>query len=414
MSTTVRKWHRNRWLQLITLCFAAGIIYQLPYLRYTYYDSMMEAFHINNTQLGMIMSLFGIGCLFFYFPGGYLSDRFSQRKIMTFGQILTSLLGLIFAMFPPFPIACAISFAWSCTTAMVFWTAMISYTRTLGSDKEQGMIYGFLEAGRGIAATVLGLIIVPVFSKLGSGVEGLRFVILFWAVFGLILAVLTWFMIDDTEPVQIEKGEKGGYVAAFKNPAVWYVTIIFFATMNLFDCLGYMTPYLTSVCGLSTATAATIGTIRTWGSYIVGGILGGLIADKFTPSRTISAVSCVLIVGFVIFRFVPGNAGIVIFLVAVMLIIGIFISINRAVYWASLSEALVPMSMMGGASALVTALGGSPDAYIYTLIGYWLDKYGNDGYKFVFVYAICAAVLCLIAALLLRRYIKKQRAMAGQ
>lgn len=276
------------------------------------------------------------------------------------------------------------------------------------------MIYGFLEAGRGIAATVLGLIIVPVFSKLGSGVEGLRFVILFWAVFGLILAVLTWFMIDDTEPVQIEKGEKGGYVAAFKNPAVWYVTIIFFATMNLFDCLGYMTPYLTSVCGLSTATAATIGTIRTWGSYIVGGILGGLIADKFTPSRTISAVSCVLIVGFVIFRFVPGNAGIVIFLVAVMLIIGIFISINRAVYWASLSEALVPMSMMGGASALVTALGGSPDAYIYTLIGYWLDKYGNDGYKFVFVYAICAAVLCLIAALLLRRYIKKQRAMAGQ
>ena len=97
-----------------------------------------------------------------------------------------------------------------------------------------------------------------------------------------------------------------------------------------------------------------------------------------------------------------------------MLIIGIFISINRAVYWASLSEALVPMSMMGGASALVTALGGSPDAYIYTLIGYWLDKYGNDGYKFVFVYAICAAVLCLIAALLLRRYIKKQRAMAGQ
>ena len=40
----------NRWLVLFILALTCGLIYQLPYLRYSYYDHMIAAFAVTNTQ----------------------------------------------------------------------------------------------------------------------------------------------------------------------------------------------------------------------------------------------------------------------------------------------------------------------------------------------------------------------------
>ena len=55
------------------LCFSGGIIFMLPYLREVYYQPMQAAFGYDNTQMGILMSVFGAFSLIAYFPGGWLS-----------------------------------------------------------------------------------------------------------------------------------------------------------------------------------------------------------------------------------------------------------------------------------------------------------------------------------------------------
>ena len=38
----------NRWIVLFVLALTCGLIYQLPYLRYSYYDQMIAAFAVTN------------------------------------------------------------------------------------------------------------------------------------------------------------------------------------------------------------------------------------------------------------------------------------------------------------------------------------------------------------------------------
>lgn len=256
----------GRWLQLFVVASSAAIIYQLPYLRYSYYNSMMEAFRVTNEQLGTMMSLYGLFLILFYFPGGCISDRFSNRNIMCLGLLLTGAAGLLFSTFPSYPVALAISIFWSATTAMLFWTCMVGVTRSLGTENEQGRLFGLLEGGRGLIATIAGLAIVPVFSHLGSGVAGLRMVILIYAISCIVLSVISFLVIKDpprAAPAKSQKAGQGSFRRAFKSPAVWLITFIFFTTMNLFICLGYLTPYLTDVMGCSVALAAGTGIVRT-------------------------------------------------------------------------------------------------------------------------------------------------------
>ena len=95
----------RRWLVMAILCFSGGIIFMLPFLREVYYIPMQEAFGYNNTQMGVLMSVFGAVSLLTYFPGGWIADRFSPRKLMASALLATGLAGLYFATFPSTPSA---------------------------------------------------------------------------------------------------------------------------------------------------------------------------------------------------------------------------------------------------------------------------------------------------------------------
>ena len=84
----------NRWFVLFILALACGLIYQLPYLRYSYYDAMLVAFDVTNTQLGTFMTAFGLGSLVCYLVGGIVAMKFSDKVLLPLGQILTGAAGL--------------------------------------------------------------------------------------------------------------------------------------------------------------------------------------------------------------------------------------------------------------------------------------------------------------------------------
>ena len=128
----------RRWMVMTILCFSGGIIFMLPFLREVYYVPMQEAFGYDNTQMGVQMSVFGFVSLITYFPGGWLADRISPRKLISSSLLATGMGGLYFATLPSYEIGIAIHAFWGASVSLMFWAAMIKATR---QRTRQGLWY---------------------------------------------------------------------------------------------------------------------------------------------------------------------------------------------------------------------------------------------------------------------------------
>ena len=84
----------RKWLTLIIVATAGGLMTKLPYLRETYMDPLQAATGATKTQLGLLMSAYGIVNFICYFPGGVLADRFSAKKLIAVSCFGTGLIGL--------------------------------------------------------------------------------------------------------------------------------------------------------------------------------------------------------------------------------------------------------------------------------------------------------------------------------
>lgn len=84
-------------LAIISFSIAGSVIYELPYIKYVYYDKFVEAFGMTNAQAGFLLSAYAIGCLILYIPGGILADKFSTKRMLVLSLFGTGVLGLIMA-----------------------------------------------------------------------------------------------------------------------------------------------------------------------------------------------------------------------------------------------------------------------------------------------------------------------------
>ncbi len=64
------------------------------------------------------VSTCGIAAMVCYFPGGWLADRLSVRKMLTFSFMATSLGGLYFSTFPSYLGAIGLHIYWGITTIL--------------------------------------------------------------------------------------------------------------------------------------------------------------------------------------------------------------------------------------------------------------------------------------------------------
>ena len=109
-------------------------------------------------QLGSLFSTYGTIAIFSYFFGGLIADKFPPGKLMGIALFTTALGGLVMATFPSFFVLQILYAYWGITTIFLFWGAMIKATRLWGGNKNQGTAFGFLDAGRGIVASSIGII----------------------------------------------------------------------------------------------------------------------------------------------------------------------------------------------------------------------------------------------------------------
>lgn len=394
---------------LLLLAAGAGIIFQLPYIRETFYVPIQNAMNLSNAQMGMLSSGYATMATFSYFVGGIIADKFSARKLLTFSFLATGALGLWFSTFPGFTVSRIIFILMGITTIITYWSACIKATRMLGTDEEQGRLFGLQEGLRGVLNALLVFVMTAAFSHYANEVAGAAAAIRVCSFTVIAIGILNFIFIEDTKKEEHTESIAEVTKGMFKTlliPRVWLLVAIVFTAYSVYGLIGYVTTYAQQFYGMTAATAATIGGIR----YLLqgaGGIVGGFLADKLSRMKVIIFGCIGLAISFVLYVFIPGNASLLGVVIANFFFGLFFIYAVRSQYFAVHDDAGIPLSLSGRVSGIASALGYLPDVFMYTLVGGWMDKYGRTGFNMTWIYAVVAAVLCIVMTLILSKVVKK-------
>ena len=404
----------QRWFVMAILCFSGGIIFMLPFLREVYYIPMQEAFGYSNTQMGVLISVFGTVSLLTYFPGGWIADRFSPRKLIASSLLATGLAGLYFSTYPSYTINIIIHGFWGLCVSLVFWGAMIKATRAWAPADEQGRAFGILESGRGISEVLSSTLFLAVFAWLGSNATALSQVINLFALTNIALAIMAWFILDDHHAGSQNDAQPGvglkEVIEVLKMPVVWLISLVVLTAYSAYWGSYYFAPYATDVYALSVVMGGAVGVGKMWIKPFAA-VGAGFVADRIGVSKTVFAFFLVMTACFVAFSMLPGGEAYLIIMLVNATIVSVAIFALRGIYFALLEEGGVAPAVTGTAAGVISAIGFTPDVFMPLLGGVLLDAYpGAEGYRYFFLAITILCVIGTVAAWLLLR--KSNRAMA--
>ena len=336
------KFHAQTYMGIVLLGLSGAAIYLLPYLRWSYYDALMEASGLNNTQFGMTMSVYGVLAMIFYPVGGIMADRFSAKKLLSISVIGAGILGLWYSTFPGYAAQIMIYAGWGILSTLTFWSAMMKATRQLGGSEEQGRLFGLVEGGRGVLSTAVSFAALFAFSKMGEGLAGLRGIIIGMSVINIVTGILIFFFLKEGQRKNEENGEQKKLVLAdiadiLRKPAVWLISLIIVCCYSVYLGSTYLTPYFTNVIGATASFAALLSIMRSYVLQFVCAPAGGALADRIgSITKVINACYLVMVAALVLIILLPTTKGAMVPLVAVLIILCAGIFAMRGIYFATI------------------------------------------------------------------------------
>lgn len=402
------KENMKKWLTLMILILAGGTIFKLSSLKDAFYIPMQEYFHLTHTQIGMALSVYAIVQTIGYVFSIYLSDRFSRKIMLPLGLIGVGVIGLYLSTFPGY---IGILAAWggmAVFAEVIFWPVLIKTVRLLGDSDEQGRMFGFLEAGRGVIDTIIAFSGLALFVKLGSNAVGFRAAILFFSAATIIVGIVVYFFIEPESQDEVsDEGEDKKAVAlagakrAVKIPELWIASLIIFCVYTVYAGLTYFIPFLKDVYKMPVALVGAYGIINQYGLKMIGGPVGGIMSDKVFKSPTKYLKYTFLIAAAMIggFTLLPHNSMNIYLGMTCTLLFGSIIFSQRAIFFAPLDEIDIPKEISGAAVSIACLVGYAPSMFAFTLYGTIIDKFpGLTGYRYVFMvmagFAIAGFVVC--------------------
>lgn len=400
----------SRSLLMFSLVCAGELVFGLPFLVPRFFrPTMLEVFNFTNTQLGDLFAVYGITAMIAYFPGGMLADRVSARSLMTVALFSTAIGGLYMATIPSaFQMGMLYGY-WGVTTIFFLWAAMIRATRRWGGDDAQGVAFGILEGGRGVAAATVAAVAVSILALYlpenadlatpDERLNGFRAVVLFYTMVTVLAGVLAWFTVPvtkKTDGVRYQPIQGMGLV--LRRPVVWAQAAIIVCAYCGYKGLDNYSLYAVQVLGMDEVEGARLSAYGAW-TRPAAAVLAGLIADRFDATRSIGVMFAVLLVSFGVWSTLsPQGIGIpIIYLNFFATYIVVFAL--RGIYFALLEENRTPKFLTGAAVGIVSLVGYTPDAFFGPVSGRILDAnpgiVGHQNY-FVFLASIVAAGISVV------------------
>jgi len=394
---------------MVVLGLAGTAIFLLPFITELFYEPVRTALRVSNTQLGTLSSAYGLASLIGYPMGGWLADRIMPRWLIATALVGTGLGGLIFATFPPYPVALGIFVLWGAMT-VVSWGALIRATREWASAAEQGRAFGALEGVRGVSEAGAYSGFLALFIWLGSTRLALNSVIIGYAATNVALGLATLIALRSGEshsaPAPRLRHEKqAGLAATLTNPAVWLIALVVMAGYTTYYGIIYFTPYGSTVLAMSVGLAGTIAAAKVWLKPIAA-FVAGAVADRVGIWRAVIGCFAILIISFLLSATVSGGPGFATLMVINLAVASLAVFALRGIYFALLEECRIPAAETGTATGFVSMIGFTPDAFAPAVAGMLLDAYpGALGYRLFFALIAVIAAIGLLSALAIGRIV---------
>tara|TARA_B110000003_G_scaffold19041_1_gene18587 strand:- start:1639 stop:2892 length:1254 start_codon:yes stop_codon:yes gene_type:complete len=414
LATNFKKANIRKWLVMAVLSVSAGSIYLLPFLQEVYYKPLAEALSLNNTEVGSLMSIYGVFAMISYFPGGWIADKVTPRILISISLLLTGLLGLFFATLPSFHISLIIHALWGVTTTLLFWSSIVRVTRNWAPKDEQGRAFGFLQMGRGISDIIVSTPILIVFGVLGSSYFALSVVIILISLITILSGIAAWFILsedDGGENTNIGSFKSGmtEIISVLKMPVVWLISIVVLAAYSAYWGTYRFTSYSTDIFSLSVVVAGAIS-IGKMAMSPPSALVAGYVSDKIGIAKSVSILFMILILTFLIFAFMPGLSSLLPFMITNIAIASLAVFALRGIYFALLEEGGIPMKVTGTATGFISMIGFTPDIFMPLIGGLLLDRLPTvEGYRAFFLTVAGICTLGLIAALMIYHIVSSSK-----
>ena len=407
---------------MLALVLSGEAIFFLPFiLPRVFRPTMLDVFGITNFQLGAMFSAYGFVAMVSYFLGGPLADRYSARSLMSWALIMTSAGGLLLATIPSIPVMTVIYAFWGMTTILLFWAALIRATREWGNTDMQGRSFGYLDSGRGLSAALISTVGITLMSYMlpaevqTAGIEerttSFRYVILIFSGFTFLVAFLVWYAL----PSGTIKGDHSfgsdlqGVKRILKMPKIWLHSVILLCAYVGYKITDDFSLYAQDVLGFDEVRSAGVGTLGLW-LRPVAAIIAGFLADRFMSSRLAVICFSLLIAGSIAAGSGFFEASPLLPHIMMFLCVGTGVYALRVLYYSVMEEAGYPLVLTGTAVGIISVVGYTPDVFVGPLMGWLLDSNpGPLGHQHLFLVMTVFAVVGLIAAVIFRRLISREK-----
>ena len=389
---------------VILLLTSTCLIYNLPYLSSTFYTQFLEAFNLSNTQAGILSTFFSLTATPGYLFGGMLADKFSPKKLIILSLLMTAALGYAMYFMSGYTVLMVCYFGFGISTTFIHWSAFMKLIRAQADDKDdQGRTFGTFEWCYALVGAVASYGLLALLGYVSS----FKIATALYATILVIIALLVIFLLKDVKGINDNDFNVRMVKQAIAHPVTWLNGLIVMGMFIVATGSAYLNPYLNGVFGTSVAFATSFAIMNKCIVRLCVVGVGGMLLDKWKTPKFMIICMVFLSAAIVGMFVIPQNSGSMVIAVIIAFLILIFMSTARSGMYTPIPEAKIPMAITGTAMGICSAVGYSTDIWSYTLIGNWLDNYGNTGYQYVLLLSLAGVAMVIICSILLYRYEKR-------
>jgi len=412
------------WYFLLLLILAGESVFILPFvLSRVFRPTVLEVFNLDNIQLGICFSVYGMVALLSYVFGGPLADKYPPRKLIAVALWMTALGGMVYATFPSYTVLKILYGYWGFTTIFLFWASMIKATRVWGGTSSQGKAFGFLDGGRGLVGALFGALGVLIFSifitteivevTVSESRDAFKQVILVCSGIVVLVGLLVWFFLKLDNKIEkeitLEKITLSEISQVLRLPSVWLLMVIILCAYVGYKITDVFSLYAQDVMLYDQVESAQVGTFLLFVRPVVG-VLIGVLADRSQTTLWLFMGFIVSVIGALLFALglITTSATAMFFISILIVATGIYAA--RSLYFAVMEKGQIPLVLTGTAVGIISIIGYTPDIFAGPAIGYLLENSpGEVGHQHVFWMLVVFSFIGGVAAWYYHRLFTKKK-----
>lgn len=357
--------------------------------------TFLDVFNLTNLELGTLFTTYGIVAFLSYLYGGILADKYSPRNLLSLSLIFTSFGGAVMMTYPSYLVLQLLYAYWGFTTVFIFWAPMIKATTIIGGDKKQGKTFSFLDAGRGLVASSIGILGVIIFSLVivndisvantEDKKEAFKYVIGVSSAIVFLIGIIVYYSLK----IDSSKGHRIGNLEEmkklFKSKSIIYIGLIILCAYMGYKITDIYSLYASEVMMFDDIQSAKVGAYQQYLRPIVC-IIIAFYTDKAGNINNIVYGFIIMLVGSILFASGVITSSLNSLFIISLIIVATGTYAIRGLYFSILRDGKIPIILTGTAIGIVSIIGYSPDIFATPLYGYLLDKYpGIKGHQFVYL-----------------------------